>query len=235
MPFRGRAKWGPVAFDLLLAALGALLAGGVLVELAGENAAMAALAAYTVYAVVLTAALAVGRAVTRQLPTVRQRRLDGREGWLLRSWRGEWWHANALDAGIVVLAGWLVALGLRAGDDWLVPSLLVAGVGAWFLVRIALVLAGRRGNETLRLSGEWVVHESTWGTASCSRSSIVRVRALSGTRVLLVLDPPAELRPCLRPWRRARRRPAPDEIVVDVAMTGHDAQGVAEWIDPVLR
>jgi hypothetical protein len=119
-PSRTRGRWVEVALDLVLAAVAALLGWGVLATGAGDLPAMQALAVYTFYAAAATLLLAIARAVgTDAAVAVADLR-----------------HTTALDLGLVVLAGWLTVLGLRAGGDWVVPSLLVAAVGVWFLVRV---------------------------------------------------------------------------------------------------
>lgn len=230
VPFRGRAKWADVAVDLGLVVLGALLVWGVLVEVPDDVPAMRAITAYTAYAVVATLALALARAVTRQLPTLRRVERDGEEGWVVRAWPGDWWHGVALDLGLAVLAGWLAVVGLRAGGQWLVAALALAAAGVWFLGRFALSVTGRRSNETLWVTADSVRHDSTWGTVWCARSSVTDAAARRGSRLVLVLDGPARVRPCPRPWRRPRRTP-PDSVVVDCSTMGHDAPDLARWIE----
>lgn len=67
--------------------------------------------------VAVTVVLALAGALTRALPTLRRTRFEGEDAWALRAWAGDWWHAAALDVGLVVLAGWLAVLGIRAGED----------------------------------------------------------------------------------------------------------------------
>lgn len=229
VPFRGRERWTAVAFDLGTAAVGAVLAAGVLTQVPADVVPLRALALYTVYAVAATVVLAVARALTRQLPTLRRARLGGEDAWVLRAWAGDWWHATALDAGLVVLAGWLAVLGLRAGGDWLVPSVLLASTGVWFLVRVLLGLAGRRIRETLWLTDREVVHGSPWGRARAARARVVDVAA-RGRGLVIRLDGPAELRPCPRPWRRAGRGTPPDAIRLVCSDTGHDAADLVRWV-----
>lgn len=106
--------------DLLLATVAALLGWSVLATVAGELPAMQALAVYTFYAAAATLLLAIVRA-------------GGTDAAVAAA---DLRHTTALDLGLVVLAGWLTVLGLRAGGDWVVPSLLVAAAGTWFLVRV---------------------------------------------------------------------------------------------------
>ena len=119
-PSRTRGRWVEVVLDLVLAAVAALLGWSVVASAASDLPAMRALAVYTFYAAAATLLLAIARARgTGAAVAVADLR-----------------HAGALDLGLVVLAGWLTVLGLRAGDDWVVPSLLVAAVGAFFVVRV---------------------------------------------------------------------------------------------------
>lgn len=226
--YSGRAKWGPVTFDLALASAGAALAVGVLAQLGEDAVAMRVLAGYTLYAVAATVVLAVARGVTRELPTPRRARLEGEDAWVLRAWAGDWWHAAALDAGLVVLAGWLAALGIRAGGGWWLPSLLVAASGAWFLVRVLLGVTGRRSRQILWLTDSEVVHDSPRGRARAPRSGVVAVTG-RGSRVLIRLDRPAELRRCPRPWRAGRHVPT-ETISFVCSDTGLQATEVARWI-----
>lgn len=231
MPFRGRAKWGAVAFDLALAGVGALLAWGVFAQVPDEVVVMWTLALYTVYAAAVTVVLALARAATRQLPTLRRATLDGEEAWLLRAWPGEWWHALALDLGLSALAAVVAALGLRAGGDWVVPSLVVAATGVWFLGRAGLALAGARRHEALWLTADAVIHDSGRGRARCPCTRVAGAAgSRGGSRLLLLLDGPPELRACPRPWRRRVRRTTPDSILVDCSGMGHDAADLAQWI-----
>lgn len=228
MPFRGRAKWGAVAFDLALAGAGALLAWGVFAQVPEEVVALWALACYTVYAVVVTVALALARAATPQLPTLRRATLDGEEAWLLRACPGDWWHAIALDLGLSASAAVLTVLGLRAGGDWVVPSLLVAVMGAWFLVRVVLVLLGRRRSPALWLTRDEVLVDSPAGRARADRGSVWRVRSRR-RRLVVELDHDASWRLSPRPWRAAV--PSRDSMRLDCSTTGHRADDLAAWIE----
>jgi hypothetical protein len=224
----GRAKWRPVAFDLALAGAGAALALGVLAQLGADAGPMRVLAVYTLYAVAATVVLAVARAVAPALPAPRRARLAGGDEWVLRAWAGDWWHAPALDAGLVVLAGWLAVLGVRAGGDWWLPSLLVAATGAWFLVRVLLGVTGRRGREALWLTDSEVVHDSPRGRARAPRSAVVAVTG-AGSRVLILLDRPSELLGCPRLWRSGRHVPT-ETISFVCSDTGLRASEVVRWI-----
>ena len=117
---RTRGRWVEVALDLLLVTVGVLLGWSVLTTDAGDLPAMQALAVYTFYAAAATLLLAIARAVGTDAAVA----------------TADLRHTTALDLGLVVLAGWLTVLGLRVGGDWVVPSLLVAAVGVWFLVRV---------------------------------------------------------------------------------------------------
>ena len=119
-PSRTRGRWVEVALDLLLVTVGVLLGWSVLATGAGDLPAMQALAVYTFYAAAATLLLAIARAVGTDAAVA----------------AADLRHGTALDLGLAVLAGWLTVLGLRAGGEWVVPSLLVAAVGVWFLVRV---------------------------------------------------------------------------------------------------
>lgn len=207
-----RATWGETAVDLTLAAAGTLLAWGVLAQVPREVVAVHALAWYTVVAVAATVVLAAARAATRRLPTLRRTRLDGAEAWRVRAWPGDWWHATFLDLGLVVLAGALTGLAVRAGGDWLVPGLLVAAGGAWFLVRVLLTVTGRRRNEAVWVTADAVVHDSAAGRARRPRAEVVDVRATGrgSWLVLVLLDGPS--------------------VVVDCSRMGPDAEVLAGWL-----
>ena len=227
-----RAKWVPVAADLALAGAGAALAVGVLAELGDDAVPIRVLAYYTLYAVAATLVLALARALTRELPTLRRTRFEGGDAWVLRAWAGDWWHATALDVGLVVLAGWLAVLGIRAGEDWWVPSVLVATTGAWFLVRVLLGVTGRRSRQTLWLTDREVVHDSPRGRARTPRSGVVEATG-RGARVLLRLDRPAELHLCPRPWRSGAQVPLV-MIPFVCSDTGHRATDVVRWVGSEL-
>ena len=66
--FGGRAKWGEVAGNLGLAALGIGLVAVALAAVPADVVAVRALVAYTVYATVATLVLAVAIATTRSAP-----------------------------------------------------------------------------------------------------------------------------------------------------------------------
>ncbi|WP_028644007.1 hypothetical protein [Nocardioides sp. URHA0020] len=217
--FTGRAKWGEVAGNLVLAALGAGLASVVFAAVPADVVPMRMLAWYTVAAVVATLALAIALAATRRLPGLREAEVEGAPALVARSWRGEWWHATALDAGLVVLAGVLTGLGL-----WQ-----VAPVGAWFLVRVALTLTGRRRNEGLWLTATEVGHDAAWGRERVRREQVTRVRSIGGTSYLLLrVEGEVHRELCPRPWRR--RRTTDDSIVVRCAWLGPEADDLAAWL-----
>jgi hypothetical protein len=227
--FRGRAKWGEVAGNLFLVVVGGLLAAVVLAAVPADVTAMRALVWYTVAAVAATLVLALSIATTRRLPGLRESSIEGSPAIVARSWRGEWWHAAALDVGLVVLAGVLAVLGLRADPSWLVPSLLVAAGGAWFLVRVVLTLAGRRHNEGFWLTATEVGHDAAWGRERVGRDQVAQVRSIGGSALLrLQVDGPIRRQLCPRPWRR--RRTPDDGITVSCAWLGPDVEDLAGWL-----
>lgn len=230
VPYAGRAKWGEVVLDLVLAALGGLLARGAWSAL-GDVAFVRALAVYTAFAAAATLVLAVARVLTRRLPVLERGTppdATGEDAWVLRAWPGDWWHAVALDVGLAALGGWLAVLGVRAGGELVVPGLAAGVAGAWFAVRVALAATGRRSRETLRLTGTAVVHDSAWGRVRCERADVRRVTD-QRSRLVLRLDRPARTLPCPRPWR-GRRRGTAETIVVDCSRSGHDVADLARWV-----
>jgi hypothetical protein len=235
--FSGRAKWGEVAGNLGLAALGAVLVVVALVAVPSDVTAVRALVVYTAYATLLTLALAVAVATTRSLPAVAPARLDGQEASVARTWPGEWWYAVALDAGLAVLGVVLLVLGVSAGGAWAVLGLLAALVGLWFLVRVVLTVTGRRRREALWITPDEVVHDSPHGRERAAREHVTRARRIGDTPHLLVqLDGPLHSTRCPRPWRpRPNRLADPGEIVLDTSWTGHDPDVVLAWVRDELR
>lgn len=230
--FGGRAKWGEVAGNLALAALGVGLVAVALAAVPGDVVAVRALVVYTVYATVVTLALAVAIATTRQLPVVSSDRLDGEDASVVRTWSGEWWYAVALDLGLAVLAGFLLVLGLAAGGAWAVLGLLVALVGLYFLVRVVLTVTHRRRNEALWVTAREVVHDTPGGRAWVAREHVVRVRRIGETpHVLVKLDGPVHRTRCPRPWRPRPNKLADEgELVIDTSWVGHDTDVVVAWL-----
>ncbi len=229
--FRGRAKWGEVVGNLVLAALGGALAWAAFTIAPPEAVAMRALGWYTVAAALATLALAAGFAVTKQLPEVGAARLEGVVALVARAWRGEWWYATAIDSSLALLAGVLAVLGVAAGGSWVLPALLVVLPGLWFLVRVVLTLTGRRRSEALWLTPVEVVHDATWGRQRTRREHITRVRGVGGTPYLLLdLAGPMHWELCPRGWRQGRIGAGATQIMVDCAMMGHDTDDLAAWL-----
>jgi hypothetical protein len=230
--FGGRAKWGEVAGNLGLAALGVGLVAVALAAVPADVVAVRALVAYTVYATVATLVLAVAIATTRRLPVVSSDRLDGEEASVVRTWSGEWWYAVALDLGLAVLAGFLLLLGLAEGGAWAVLGLLVALLGAYFLVRVVLTVTHRRRNEALWVTARELVHDTPGGRARVARAHVVRARRIGDTpHVLLKLDGPVHRTRCPRPWRpRPNRLANEGELVLDTSWVGHDTDTVVDWL-----
>lgn len=226
--FSGRAKWGEVVVDLLLAAGGALLVLVAAPELSGTRpVGLWLLVLYTCFAVAVTLVLAATVAATSQLPCLEDGVVDGRPAVVLRSWRAPWWHALALDLGLAVLGLALATVGLAAGREWAVVGTLVGVVGAWFLVRVGLVAVGRRRRPALWLTDDEVVADSPAGRARAPRADVRAVRS-RGRCVVVELQRDAAWVSTPRPWRR--RTTARDTLVVDCADTGHRASDVAAWL-----
>ncbi|MDF1605134.1 hypothetical protein [Nocardioides sp. YIM 152315] len=233
--FRGRAKWAGVIGNLLLAGLGVGLAWIGFAAVPGDVAAVRALAWYTVAAALVTLGLAIATAATRRLPALRESRLEGAPALVARSWAAEWWYAVALDAGLVVLAGVLVGLGVDAGGSWVLGTVAVALVGAYFLVRVILTITGRRRNHALWLTPHEIVHDAPWGRERVRREQVVRVRpATASAELVLEVDGPVGRQVCPRPWRRTRLDAGSSRIVADCSMTAHEAGDLAAWLGSEL-
>jgi hypothetical protein len=226
--FAGRAKWGDVVVDLALAAAGGLLVLVAAPELSGPRpVGLWLLVLYTCFAVAVTLVLAVAVALTSQLPCLEDTVVDARPAVVLRSWAAPWWHSIALDLALAVLGIALATVGLAAGGGWAVLGALAGVVGAWFLVRVGLVVLGRRRRPALWLTAEEVVVDSPAGRARAPRGDVRAVRA-RGRSVVVELDRDATWVANPRPWRH--RAPARDTLVVDCTDTGHRASDVADWL-----
>lgn len=232
VPFRGREKWGEVVGNLFLAALGSLLAWVAFTQVPADVAPVRVAAWFTVLAVGITIVLALTLAGTRQLPTVESCVHDGEKGFEVHAWRGDWWHALALDLGLGIAGLVICVLGFRAGGDWFLGAVIVGALGAWFLVRALLAVVGRRRNEAFLLLDDYIVHNTPAGWAGCPRSSVQKVRG-RGNAVVLILEPSAVVTECPAPWRGSRRIAA-DSMVVRCSMMGHTAEGLADWLQQEL-
>lgn len=226
--FSGWAKWGEVAVDLALAAGGGVLVLVAAPELSGTRPlGLWLLVVYTCFATVATLLLAGVVAATSQLPCLEEGVVDGRAAVGLRAWAAPWWHASALDLGLAVLGLALAAAGLAAGGEPAVVGSLAGLVGAWFLVRVGLVVAGRRRRPALWLTHEEVVVDSPRGRARAPRGDVRAVRP-RGRSVVVELERDATWVSGPRPWR-GRTTPR-DTLVLDCADTGHRASDVADWL-----
>lgn len=227
-PFAGRAKWGEVLGNVVLAALGGVLLLVAAPALSGrEPVGLWLLVLYTAYAVAVTLVLALVVAVTRRLPSLEPGILDGRPATVLRTWAAPWLHGLALDAGLAVLGVALAVAGLLTGGDWAVAGIVPGVVGLWFLGRVGLVVVGRRRRPALWLTDTEVVVDSHAGRARVARADVREVRS-SGRRLVLVLDGEADRVLAPRPWRRART--ARDTLVLDCTDTAHRAADLATWL-----
>lgn len=234
-PFRGGAKVRAVVANLVIAALGAVLAAAALLAVPADVTAVRVVGWYSVYAVLATSALAGALALTRQLPTVQEARLGDEDALVVRAWAGEWWHALALDLGLGVVGVLLMVLGVRAGAGWTVPGLLAGLLGAWFLVRVGLSLAGRRRNDALWLTAADVVHDSRSGRERVSRDQVRHTWAVDGTTYLLLVVAGARCSElCPLPWRPRRGAVRDDEIVMECSRLGHDVDALARWLQDQL-
>lgn len=224
----GRAKWGEVVVDVLLAAMGSLLVLVAAPELSGTRpVGLWLLVAYTSFAVAVTLVLAGIVAATSQLPYVADGMVDGRPAVGVRSWAAPWWHAFALDLGLAALGLALTAAGLAAGGEWAVVGPLAGVVGAWFLGRVGLVVLGRRRRPAIWLTDDELVVDSPDGRARAPRH-VVRAVRVCGRDVVVELDQDATWVSSPRPWRR--RTTPRDTLVLDCADTGHRTSDVVAWL-----
>ncbi|QGG41768.1 hypothetical protein [Aeromicrobium yanjiei] len=234
--FGGRAKWGAVATNLIIAALGTFLVVVAFVAVPADVHALRALGWYTVAATVLTVALAVALAATGRLPTVDRVDLDGEEARGVESWPWQWRYDLVIDLGLGAALLTVAGIGLVEGGSWLVPSVAVGLVGIWFLVRAILSASGRRRNEALWLTSSELVHDTVNGRERCGRASVTRVAAIDQ---YVVADIEGRTRhqpaPPPRPWRRRRRLDNPRTVVFDTTLTGHTPQQMADWLRTELE
>jgi hypothetical protein len=230
-PFSGREKWGAVVAHLVLAGLGTALAWAAVVAVPADVVAVQVLIAYTAAGVLATLGLAAATAATSRLPTLRQSSFEGSPAVVARSWSGEWWYDQVMDAGLAAVSWVLVGLALGAGTDWAVASIPVALLGAYFTGRVVLLVTGRRRNEALWLTTDEVVHETSWGVERVRREQVRRVARVGGTTYLaLEVEGPVQVRPCPRLWRRRGAGPRPGQILVHCSRMGHDASDLAGWL-----
>lgn len=232
--FGGRAKWGAVTSHLILAALGTFLVVVAFVAVPADVHAMRAVGWYTLLATVLTLALAVALATTTQLPTVHRADLDGEDARGVESWPWEWRYDLVIDLGLGAALLTVAAIGVDAGNGWLAPSLVVALVGAFFLVRALLSATGRRRNEALWLTRSDLVHDTANGRGRCGRDRVTRVTTIDQF-VIADIDTAIDQRLPPRPWRRRPRLDNPLTIVFDAKMTGHTPEQIADWLRTELR
>ena len=226
--FGGRHKWGEAALDLALAGAGVLLVALARPELDGTHPrGLWLLVAYTCWAVTATLALTAAVVLTNRLPRLEEGALEARPALVVRSWAAPWWHANALDAGLAVLGPALCVAALAAGGGWAVVGPLPGAVGLFFLVRVGLVLAGRRRRPALWLADTELVVDSHAGRARTDRG---RVRGVGsyGRRLVVTLDGPATWRLAPRPWRRGDT--PRDSLVLDCTDTGYRSADLAAWL-----
>ena len=228
VPFSGRAKWGEVAADLVLAAGGSLLLLVAAPQLSGrEPVGLWLLVLYTGFAVAVTLVLACVVALTSQLPSLGAATVAGRPAEGVRSWAAPWWHANALDLGLAVTGVALAAVALAAGGSGAVVAAVPGLVGLWFLARVGLVLLGRRRRPAMWLTADEVVLDSPSGRARAPRDSVRQVRC-RGQRVVVELNRDAAWTLPPRPWRR--RLEARDTLVLDCSDIAHRAPDLAHWL-----
>ncbi|WP_210649132.1 hypothetical protein [Nocardioides sp. SYSU D00065] len=226
--FAGRQKWGEVAADLALAGGGTLLAALGAAAMTGRDpVGLLLLVAYTAYAVAATLVLAGVVAATRQLPTLTEGVVDQKRAVVARSWAAPWWHTVALDAGLAAVGIALLGAGVGAGADWGLVATVPGVVGLWFLVRVVLVLVGRRRRPALWLTDDELVLDFPAGRARSARADVASVRSRA-RRLVVDLDRDAAWELCPRPWRSAvadRRT-----LVLDCSDLGHRADDLAAWL-----
>ena len=239
--YRGRTKWTEVFLNLLLVPFGAGFAAVIFTQLPADAYPMRALAWYTVWATLLCAVLAISHAATQQMPTVERKIVDGSPASGVRAWRGERIFHIGTDLGIGVVAAALTVMAFVDGGEWVVPSLLVAAVGAWFAVRAVLCTIGPRHGEALWLTDEHLVHNSERGRERCERARITHVRAMNDD-VLVMVNGPIDRRLVPFLWRRGLRwRPrrtaaefTEHTIWFPTQHVGHTAEQLATWLSKEL-
>jgi hypothetical protein len=233
--YGGRAKWAEVFLNLLLALLAAGFAVAVLTQLPSDAYPIHALAWYTLWGALFCVGLALAHAITRQMPTVERKMVDGSPASGVRSWRGQRIFDVGTDLGLGVVLIVITVMGLVAGGEWVVPSLLLGAGGAWFVVRAALSTIGPRRDEALWLTDEHLVHYSKRGREQCERSQIVLVRAMNDD-VMVMVNGPIERRLVPFPWRprgtAARLRE--ERIWFRAQHVGHTAEQLATWLSKEL-
>ncbi|SKB02609.1 hypothetical protein SAMN06295879_3563 [Agreia bicolorata] len=221
--------------NLLPVPLGGALAAVVFTQIPSDVYPMQALAWYTIWAMLLSVGLAIALAITRQMPTVERGIVDGSPAQGVRAWRGERLFDTGFDLGLGGVAAVLTAMGLVAGGEWVVPSLLVAAVGAWFAVRAVLSTVGPRREEALWLTDDRLVHYSKRGRESCERGQIQLVRAMNDM-VMILVDGPIDRHLVPLPWRL--RRPAhklrEHTMWFRIEHVGHSADQLATWLQTEL-
>jgi hypothetical protein len=233
--YGGRAKWAEVFLNLLLALLAVGFAAVVLTQVPPDAYPIHALAWYTLWGALVCAGLAVAHAVTRQMPTVERRVVQGSPASGVRAWRGERMFEVGTDLGLGVVALAITVMGLVAGGEWVVPSLLLGVGGAWFVVRAALSTIGPRRDEALWLTDEHLVHYSKRGREQCARSQIVLVRAMNDD-VMVMVNGPIERRlvPFLWRPRGTSTRLKQEQIWFPTRHVGHTADQLATWLSAEL-
>ncbi|MEU0267331.1 hypothetical protein [Nocardioides sp. NPDC006303] len=233
VPFRGRDKWGEIAGNAILAALGVALAWVGFTQVPGQVTPIRVASWFTVFAVGVTIVLVIALVFTRQLPTLRERNVGGAQVLEVHAWRGDWWHAMSLDAALAAAGLLVVSLGFQAGGQWVLPALCVGLVAFWYLGRVLMAALGRRRNEGLVLLDESIVHNTSSGWSQSARSEVRSVRA-RGNSVLLTLRSPANVNECPVLWRGSTRIPA-DKMVIKCSMMGHTANDLAQWLQDELQ
>lgn len=233
VPFRGRNKWGEVAGNAFLAALGAALAWVGFTQVPEQVTPVRVISWFTVFAVGITIVLVIALVLTRHLPTLCERNVGGAQALEVHAWRGDWWHAIALDAALAATGLLVAVLGFQTGGQWVLPALCVGLVAFWFLGRVLMAALGRRRNEGLVLLDEYIVHNTPSGWSQSARREVRGVRA-RGNSVLLTLRSPANVNECPVLWRGSKRLPA-DKMVVKCSMMGHTANDLAQWLQDELQ
>lgn len=215
VPFRGRAKWRAVGGELVLFAAAAAFAAVVAATVPPDVVPVRVLVWYTAGGALTTLALAVAIAATDQLPTVVEDTLDGVPAVKVPTWPGQWWHDVALDVALAVLGGVFVVLGLRAGGEWALWSVVPGLVAAWFLVRAGRALAGHRRNPALWVTASEIVHDGRLGRRRWPRTELRRVRrSYVGEQVLVQLED--------------------RDVVLDTRWVGHEADALAAYLQDLL-
>ncbi|WP_353951961.1 hypothetical protein V6K52_00545 [Knoellia sp. S7-12] len=228
-PFVGRDKWGHVGMYAALGAVGAAAAWAVLL-IDGGSTFLLTLSIYTAVAAALTLALAAAFAATRQLPTLTESTFEGRPARGLHVLRAEWWHTNAVDLSLALGSFTLAALGIREGFDMRIPGIAVGVFGLWWLIRVLLTFTSRRNNNGFWLTDDELILESGEGRVRCPRAEVTGALARGKWSLAVGMKDGVTFERCPWPWRPRSSDLGWHIACVNLDMTAHNADDVADWL-----